>query len=190
MNYGINYASMKHTFALIIIFLESILCLSAQTILTDEETENGYFISTTMQDVYNENGKNGSISLGVAYNEAMQTFFSLNLQLSNEEKVSIKAGNTLQLITFDGEIILLRNTLNMTPDKYINEGRSVIISYGVQYNEQELADLDHIMNEHIVKIKIETDNGIIEHNIENNEFSKSVYQCFSVLKKHLESKKL
>ena len=176
---------------LLAIFFCAYVCnaIVAQEILNDETLDGNHFVTTSMLPVYSEGDKTGRVSLGVAYNESLQAFFSLNLELTNETKCNIREGNTLQLITFDGEIILLKNTLTMTLDKYINSGKSVIISYGVQYNEKELADLDQIMNENITKLRIETDNGIIERKIKDNEFSKAIYNCFVVLKDNLENKR-
>lgn len=177
---------LANSILLILLFVNSI---TAQDITTTDNYKGGYFISTTMLDVYQMEDKTGRVSLGVAYNEALQSFFSLNLELTNEGNNDFREGNVLQLITSEGEIIILHNSCTLTSEQYTNGGKSIIISYGVQYNEKELVNLDKIMNEYITKIKIETDNGIIERNIENNRFSISIYKCFTALKKHLESMK-
>ena len=172
----------------IYILMMYVLCVDSQTIAKDETTANGRFITTTFMPAYDDHGHRGNVSLGIAYNQSMQTFFSLNLQLENEGDLAIDKGNTLQLITIDGNIILLRNSQNKSSDSYesTTNAHCVSIAYGVQYNEKELANLDEIMNERIVKIKVETNNGIIEREISDNNFSKSIYSCFQILKKHLE----
>lgn len=157
----------------------------AQKIAIDEENAYGKFIATDFMPIYNaDNGTTGSLSLGVAYNSAMQTLFCLNLKVSKEQNIKISKGSALQVITNEGEIIVLHNTSDIADADPIDN--SVIVSYGVQYNEIELASLDKIMNERIVKIKIETDNGILTKDITNNMFSKSVYSCFIILKNYLE----
>ena len=182
---------MRHIFNILIVTLLT-LPLKAQTIAADENTPDGHFITTTMQPVYTTNsGSRGQISLGVAFNKAMNTFFSLNLKMENEIQNSIEKGSTLQLITNTGEVILLRNAAyTAQSEKNAGDSGAVTISYGVQYNEKELADLDKIMNERIVKIKVETSKGIIEREIKDNLFARSVHNCYLVLKKHLEEIKL
>lgn len=157
----------------------------AQTIILDESSEAGTIVTTSALPVYHEANENGKISLGIAYNKAMQTFFSLNLHIDNSQEIIVKKGNVIQLIAQSGEVFVLYNT-----ETSLSESNHITISYAVQYNEKELADLDRIMNERIIKVRIETADDIFERNIENNSFSRAVYNCFSVLKNHLEKKRL
>lgn len=176
---------MKSYILTILLFFTLLQPSFAQKIAIDEETENGIFITTDFLPIFwSTKSGNGSVSLGVAYNTAMQTLFCLNLKLEEVPNFEIKKGSALQLITNEGEIIVLHNTSDIQAiDK------NIIVSYGVQYNDKELADLDKIMNERIVKLKIETSNGVQEQEINNNMFSKSVYSCFIVLKNYLEKYK-
>ncbi len=176
---------MKQVILNILIFFALAPSLFAQGIAVDEGDLNGRFITTEFLPFYmQKNGSAGSLSLGVAYNTSMQTLFCLNLKLEDESNIRINKGSSLQLITNEGEIVVLHNTSDIT-----TTGNSTIVSYGVQYNERELADLDMIMNERIVKIKIETEKGILEKEVTGNLFSKSVYSCFIVLKNYLEKQK-
>ena len=179
-----NIDYMKSYIITILLFF-AITPSFAQKIAIDEENENGKFIATEfLPTFWSTQSGNGSVSLGVAYNTAMQTLFCLNLKLENTPNFEIKKGSALQLITNEGEIIVLHNTSDIQAiDK------NIIVSYGVQYNEKELADLDKIMNERIVKLKIETSKGIQEQEINSNMFSKSVYSCFVVLKDYHEKYK-
>ncbi|MBP3716553.1 MAG: hypothetical protein IKP81_08125 [Paludibacteraceae bacterium] len=173
---------MKSYITTILLFFTVAVSSYAQKIAVDEENENGVFIATDfLPTFWSNNSGNGSVSLGVAYNTAMQTLFCLNLKLENAPGFEIKKGSALQLITNEGEIIVLHNTSDIQA-----VDKKIIVSYGVQYNEKELADLDKIMNERIVKLKIETDKGIQEQEVANNLFSKSVYSCYIVLKDYLE----
>lgn len=177
---------MKQTILYIFALLVLVPSSLAQEIAIDEENANGKFVATNFLPVYQgENGTAVELSLGVAYNTAMQTLFCLNLKVLNEQNLHISKGSALQLVTKDGQIIVLHNTSDIESSN--STANSIIVSYGVQYNEVELANLDQIMNERITKIKIETDNGILVKDVINNRFSKSVYSCFLILKKHLES---
>lgn len=173
-----------------ILFVFPFLAIS-QNIVEDKLTSDGHFITTSYLPIYTAtNGKSGNISLGVAYNESMHTFFSLNLQMVNEEDLSIPQGASLQLLSNEGRTILLRNAI-FVDDKQTQLNNNIItISYGLQYNEKELANLDEIMNERIIKIRVETKNGIIEKNIDDNNFSIAVHDCFETLRIHLESMKM
>lgn len=176
---------MKQIFLDILIIFSIIPSIYGQKIALVDENSNGRFISTDFLPIYKSgNRATGSVSLGVAYNTAMQTIFCLNLRLENESNISISKGSALQLLTEEGESIVLHNTSDITEVDH-----TLIVSYGVQYNEVELADLDKVMNERIVKIKIETDNGIIERDITDNLFSQSVYKDFIVLKDYLEKQR-
>lgn len=176
---------MKSYIITILLFFSFLHQATAQKIAIDEANENGMFVTTDFQPVFwSTKSGNGSVSLGVAYNTAMQTLFCLNLKLDQTPDLVLRKGSALQLITSEGEIIVLHNTSDIQA-----VDKNIIVSYGVQYNDKELADLDKIMNERIVKIKIETDKGVQEQEIKNNLFSKSVYSCFIILKNHLEQNK-
>ena len=154
---------MKSYITTILLFFTVAVSSYAQKIAVDEENENGVFIATDfLPTFWSNNSGNGSVSLGVAYNTAMQTLFCLNLKLENAPGFEIKKGSALQLITNEGEIIVLHNTSDIQA-----VDKKIIVSYGVQYNE-------------------ETDKGIQEQEVANNLFSKSVYSCYIVLKDYLE----
>ena len=68
-------SQMKRILFIYILMMYVLCDIDSQTIAKDETTANGRFITTTFMPAYDDHGHRGNVSLGIAYNQSMQTFF-------------------------------------------------------------------------------------------------------------------
>lgn len=183
---------MKRLYILItFMFLISLMGYSQKIIYDKTDEQGSRIILTSDEDIYTGWTHAAALSMAVVTygkNNA-ELLFYIDLTL-NEGIFQFAKGRKLLLKCQNGDIIELQNTKEIGAGDYkfnvTSSGTYYYTSPNYSVTEEQI---QKIIDDNIVKIRIETDTGELDRDIKKNNFSKAVANDYQFLKERLKEQK-
>ena len=164
----------------------ALLTTSCASLRIDKvESDGSRFLSTKDSRLYTGFSTGGAFALTCLVSKDGVMTYSLRVVL-NEGSVRISEGRKLMMKTDSGKIIELTNLFYVGPGSYEDIYPNVVAAAYYGLTEEQI---NQIIKGNIVKIRIETDGKMIDHNLNSNQLSSGLKEKYETIKVALKEKK-
>lgn len=170
---------MKKTFFILIVAITWVMNVSAQIAVNKVNDNGSHIIITDEKNLY-RGAWHGVANWHIGYiiTKDSLEIYSFEMLL-NEGEICIDKGRKMLFKSESGKIFTLENTKEIRPIDY-EYTRYGVFTYPSYTVTEE--DIKNLINEKIVKVRIETNTGYIDKDLKPKKFKQNLEEMYNALK--------